>query len=215
MKYKYLVFALFPLSLLGACTNTAPAPSSEQKDSSEKDSSEISSDPSSDSSESISSSEEPPTPEDPRPDLFIRDDVGYQEEIPELSSYSPTLFTASSFATSKTESLGEGVRLDTNTFNLNNGHNVVANTIYVDLNKASIRTNYSSSKAVVNQSIIDFNSKNEQKAIAGINADFFGTVSVNAYVKDNVIIKDSHNDNGIYDYKDLNAESNLFKYLSW
>lgn len=207
MKYKYLVFALFPLLLLGACNNTTPAPSSEQKDSSsEKESSDVSSDPSSDSSESSSSSEEPPTPEDPRPDLFINDDVGYQEEIPELSSYSPTLFTASSFATSKTESLGEGVRLDTNTFNLNNGHNVVANTIYVDLNKASIRTNYSSSKAVVNQSIINFNNKNEQKVVAGINADFFGTVSVNAYVKDNVIIKDSHNDNGIYDYKDLNAD---------
>ena len=209
MKNKYLVFTLFPLLLLGACGSKAEAPSSEQKDpsSSEQETSDISSESSSESSESSSSSEEePPIPSDPRPDLFIKDDVGYQEEIPELESYSPSLFTESSFATEKTESLGEGVRLDTNTFKLNNGHKVVANTLYVDLNKASIHTNYSPSKAVVNQSIVDFNNKNEKKAIAGINADFFGTLSVNAYVKDNVIIKDSHNDNGIYDYKDLNAD---------
>ena len=144
--------------------------------------------------------------EDPRPDLFIDDNPGYQEDIPHLDSFSPTLFSKSSFTTDKSETLSEGVRLDTNSFNLNNGHKVIANTLYVDLTKASIRTNYSSGKAVVYQSILDFESKNEQDVIAGINADFFGSISVNAYVKDNLIIKDSHNDNGIYDYTNLDAD---------
>ena len=148
----------------------------------------------------------PPGPTDPRPDLFIKDDIGYQEEIPHLESFSPTLFDATSFETSRTENLSDGVKLDTNTFNLNNGHEVTANTIYVDLEKASIRTNYSSGKAVVYQSILDFENENDNKVIAGVNADFFATVSVNAYVKDFEIIKDSHNDKGKYDYTDLDAD---------
>lgn len=139
---------------------------------------------------------------------YIRNDNIYQKRIPHLDEFSPSLFDKNSFTTFKTEILGDGVKLDTNIFYLNNGHKVIANTIYVDLNKASIRTNYSPTKSVVYQSILDFNNKNKgsNQVLAGINADFFGLTCVNAYIKDNIIIKDSHNDNNCYDYKDLNAD---------
>ena len=148
----------------------------------------------------------PVTPTDPRPDLFLDDDPGYEETIPTLSSFTPTRFSANSFSTTKSENLGEGVRLDTNQFNLNSGKKVVANTLYVDLTKATIKTNYNSAKATVYQSIQDFESKNKNQVIGGINADFFGSNSVNAYVKDNQIIKDSHNDNGVYDYTNSTSD---------
>ena len=187
MKKKLSLFLVLPLFILGGCNNSnAP----------------IGDDP--------ITPVDPPTPgpaeTDPRPDLFLLDSVGYQEDIPHLESFSPTLFDSSSFGTTKSEDLSSGVRLDTNSFTLNNGHKVTANTIYVDLEKASIKTNYNPARETVYKSILNFEKDNEQEVISGINADFFGTTLVNAYVKDNKIIKDSHNDNGSYDYQDPNAD---------
>lgn len=198
-KLSFLIFV--PFLVLTSCSKQEQPSSTDKSEESSSEKTEESTEP---TCETTSSSES--EKEDPRPDLFISDNPGYQETIPHLDEFNPTLFTKSSFATSKSEELGDGVRLDTNTFNLNSGHRVIANTLYVDLTKASIRTNYSAAKATVYQSILDFENKNEQEVIAGINADFFGSICVNAYVKDNQIIKDSHNDNGIYDYTDPSAD---------
>ena len=46
-----------------------------------------------------------------------------------------------------------------------------------------------------------------KKVYAISNADFFGgTIPCNAFVKDGIIVKDSINDNGSYDYTDENAD---------
>lgn len=187
MKNKLSLLLVLPLFVLGGCNNQTPSSNPE-----------VQVDP--------PVPVDPSTSTDPRPDLFLLDSVGYQEDIPHLESFSPTLFDSSSFETTKSEELSNGVRLDTNSFALKNGHKVTANTIYVDLEKASIKTNYNPAREVVYKSIVSFEKDNEQKVIAGINADFFGATAVNAYVKDNKIIKDSHNDNGSYDYHDLNAD---------
>ena len=108
------------------------------------------------------------------------------------------------------EALGDGVNHLTYTFNLNNDRKVAAHILEVDLTKASLETNYAESGiATPYDQMIDYEEKSGKKAMAVVNADFFATgsgISVNAYGKDNLVIKASHNDNGIYDHEEVGAD---------
>lgn len=146
---------------------------------------------------------------EPRPEEFLTNTL-FEEDIPELEEFTPTLFKEDTLVKTNEESLYDGVNLITYSFNLNNDNIVIATTLEVDLTKADIRTNYSpgASDTLFNQ-MNNFQSMNKDvDVIAGINADFFarGGTSVNAYIKDYQIIKSSHNDKGIYDYTNLDAD---------
>ena len=146
---------------------------------------------------------------EPRPEEFLTNTL-FEEDIPQLEEFTPTLFKEDTLSKTNEESLYDGVDLITYSFNLNNDNKVIATTLEVDLTKADIRTNYSPGAAdtLYNQ-MNNFQSMNEDvDVIAGINADFFarGGTSVNAYIKDYQIIKSAHNDKGIYDYTNLDAD---------
>lgn len=189
MKRRYYLLPLF-LLVLSSCNG----PSNESI---------------SESEESVIESIESETPRDPRPDLFLSNDL-YEEEMSPLGDFTPTLFDEDSLTISNNTSLSDGVNLIEYTFNLKNGNKVKASTVEIDLLKADVRTNYSvGASSNLYSQMIDFENKNEDvEVLAGINADFFapGGNSVNAYVKDNQIIKSGHNDKGIYDYTNLDAD---------
>ena len=186
MNKIYYIFPLFTL-LLSAC-NAPTSPS--QSESESKD------------SESV-------VPSDPRPDEFLETSL-YTETMSPLGDFTPTTFNESSLSVMERETLSEGVEFINYTFTLNSGNKVIASTIEVDLTKADIRTNYSvGASSVLYTQMNDFQNKNQDvTVIAGINADFFarGGSSVNAYIKDDIVIKSGHNDNGLYDYTNLNAD---------
>lgn len=130
------------------------------------------------------------------------------------TSYIPDLFDAAS-ATYTVEKLGEGVHLVKNQFTLKNGNVCVVYATEVDLTKADIVAGtagnktwgYSWNKAVPYAQSQAWEEDNAGRTVlASVNADFFGSFSVNAFVKDGVILKASHNDNGSYDYTDLSAD---------
>ena len=153
------------------------------------------------------SSSSPTEPESAYPALFSSTSPGYKKPMASLENYSPSLFDGTSFVKNSSVALGDGVDHIEYNFNLNNSHKVTADVIEVDLTKASIATNYSVGKACVADSIADYESNNDQKVLAGSNGDFFGgSSSVNAYIDNQQIIKNSHNDNGSYDYTDLDAD---------
>lgn len=146
-------------------------------------------------------------PISPYPSFFTSEAPGYQKTMSNLAEYTPTLLDKNSLIQESTSALGDGVDYYKYHFNLNNSHKVIANVLKIDLEKASIDTNYSTGRACVSDSITDYEAHNESKVIAGANADFFGgSSSVNAYIKDQKIIKSGHNDNGSYDYTDPAAD---------
>jgi len=156
-----------------------------------------------------------PTP-DPQPDpinetVFDKENPGNNKEYPsELSSFTPSLFDKDSFKEENNISLGNGVNHKKYTFNLNNENKVEADVIEVDLTKATITSNYSSSGvATPYKQLEDYESSTNKKVMAIANGDFFATgygPCVNAYVNDSNIIKEGHNDKGIYDYTNLDAD---------
>ncbi len=105
--------------------------------------------------------------------------------------------------------LGEGVHLVKNTVVKKDGKTSVVWAVEVDLTKAGIVAGTKDNKTE------DFNFVKDvpyqmaqawEQATGGhvytsLNADFFGAYCVNAFVKDGIIIKDGHNDNHNYDYK--------------
>ncbi len=121
-----------------------------------------------------------------------------------LEKFTPTLFKEDSLSIIETNILGDGVSEDVYSFSLNNGNEVRAHTISVDLTKAKLTTNYASEGiATPYEQMLDYESKTNKKVMAITNADFFATgvgTSVNAYATNNKVIKASHNDNGIYDH---------------
>lgn len=130
-----------------------------------------------------------------------------------LGKFNPSLFDEDSFKVSKKTDLADGAYVDKITLNLNNGNHVIVNTVNVDLNKVSIKAGTAKNstqiitKATPYQQVLDYEKANENETVlAAVNADFFGSMPINAFVKDGVIIKDSHNDNGIYDYKNEKAD---------
>jgi hypothetical protein len=151
----------------------------------------------------------PPVPE--TVNIFENSAPGNNKQYPDnLDSYAPTLFSKASFKEDSSLDLGTGVVNKTYSFNLNSGNKVIANTIEIDLKKAAIDTNFSKTGvSTLNNQLQDFELSENKKVTAIMNADFFATgsgTSVNAYAKNNEIIKSAHNDNGIYDYTDLTSD---------
>ncbi len=130
-----------------------------------------------------------------------------------LPEHAPTTFDSSTINMTELE-IAKGVVTKTYTFTKNNGKKSEVVVTEIDLTKANIaagtKDNSLSSlaKATPYNQLLAYEQANpNHKVVAAINADFFGgTSSVNAFVKDSVIIKDSHNDNGIYDYTNLSAD---------
>ena len=127
-----------------------------------------------------------------------------------LSEFVPTLFSGSSVKKDSSIELADGLINTKYSFNLNSSKKVIASTLEVDLTKVSIATNYSKTGvSTLYSQMNDFKISEGKEVYAIMNADFFATgsgTSVNAYVKNNQIIKDSHNDNGIYDYTNSTAD---------
>lgn len=130
-----------------------------------------------------------------------------------LTEHEPTKFVKSSIQYN-TINICDGVNQHKYTFKTNNNNDSAVVVTEVDLNKAHIAagtTNNSVSsisKSTPIKQVEAFEKDNSNsKVVAAVNGDFFGGSSpVNAFVKDSVIIKDSHNDKGIYDYTNLNAD---------
>ena len=187
MKKTFYLFPLLTLVLTGCGTSNNPSLPSESESESESISEYV----------------------DPRPDEFLETHL-YEESMNTLGEFTPTLFDESSLTQTENTTLSDGVTLIEYNFSLNNGRNVIATTIEVDLTKADARTHYSPGAAdVLYTQMTNFQQINtDVDVIAGINADFFGRggTCVNAYVKDYTVIKSAHNNNGIYDYTNLNAD---------
>lgn len=131
----------------------------------------------------------------------------------ELTPHTPTTFDENSVITSSKE-ICQGVVQNTYDFTLNSGKKSRVVITEVDLNYASIeggtynnKTSFSTLSTVVSQAQAFEEDNPNYTVIAAINADFFGNgKSVNAFVKESIIIKDGHNDNGSYDYTNINAD---------
>lgn len=143
---------------------------------------------------------EKPKPE-PEPEPF---------KVEYRANYMPKLFSG---ATNEFSALSEneGAMLVANTVTKSNGDVCVVYAIEVDLNKVDIHAGtkdnmtfgYTPGKAVPYAQSQAWEEATGGHVYASVNADFFnpGTgVNVNAFVKDGVIIKAGHNDNGGYDY---------------
>lgn len=134
--------------------------------------------------------------------------------------YTPTSFSTESLSYTVTKS-GDGVRIVANSYKLNNGDSVVVYATEVDLSKADVRAGCNEDdpakafdkKGVPYQQMTAWeNNHPGQKVLVATNADFFanqqggGAININAFVKDGIIVKDGHNDNNLYDYKDLKSD---------
>lgn len=133
-------------------------------------------------------------------------------KIDTLSEHQPTTFVESS-VNYTTSNLCDGVNQYSYTLTKNNDKKSKVMVTEVDLTKASITAGTNENKV---SSITKSNPYSQIQAfltdnpnydvISATNADFFGTNPVNAFVKDSIIVKNGHNDNGIYDYTDLSAD---------
>ena len=157
----------------------------------------------------------PPTPNEPTITCPVCKELPTKEfiKIENLIPHSPTTFDISSVQMSETK-IVDGVIQQKYNFIKNNGKKSEVVVTLVDLTKANISAgtaNNSISSLVkdtpYNQLLAYEQANPSYKVVAAINADFFGGTSpVNAFVKDSVIIKDSHNDKGLYDYTNLSAD---------
>lgn len=126
--------------------------------------------------------------------------------------YTPLLFSDVSFTE---EELVEGVVLFTYTIKKANGDTTIIREVEVDLSKATIKAGTNSNQSIgfnynkvtPYQAGVSYSNITGKAVYATLNADFFGSTCVNAFVKDGFIVKASHNDNGNYDY--LNTSSDV------
>ena len=144
---------------------------------------------------------EQPTTEEP---VYVYDEnfdfegLGYNvpqvEQKEELKPYDPTTFDVSSYQIIESKQLGEGVELVVANFNLNSGANVTPYCVVVDLNKANVVagsynnttsvTDFTTLSVPIKQAIAWKQANPGKKFYAVTNADFFGSTTVNAFVKD-------------------------------
>lgn len=144
---------------------------------------------------------------DPRPSSFRDGGEVYEEEMHALGEFTPTRFKGDTLKIDSTKDLADGVKLKCYSFDLNSGNHVKAEVVEIDPSKAEIRSSYHPAKEVVYTQMQAYDAAHEDiKILAGLNADFFGSTCVNAYVQDGVIVKSAHNDKGIYDYTNLDAD---------
>ena len=161
-------------------------------------------------------STEQPTTEEP---VYVYDEnfdfegFGYNvpkvEQKEELQPYNPTTFDVSSYQIIESKQLGEGVELVVANFNLNSGANVTPYCVVVDLNKANVVagsynnttsvTDFTTLSVPIKQALAWKQANPGKKFYAVTNADFFGSTTVNAFVKDGKILKSAHN----YDLNDV------------
>lgn len=123
------------------------------------------------------------------------------ETMSKLPNYVPTTFNSSTYKTTTTK-ISDGVEMVVAEYNLNNGSAVKPYCIVVDLNKANIVAgsyNNVTDSSFANRSVPYDQAQAWQKAnpdkefLAVTNADFFGSTTVNAFVKDGVVLKSAHN----------------------
>ena len=157
-----------------------------------------------------SGGEDPPItdPDDGKPDDGKPD---VPEEKPFSVSYRAG-YTPSNFAAdvkNEVTELGAGVHLVKNTVVKTGDITSVVWAVEVDLEKANIvagtkdnvADGFNWAKAAPYQTALDWENATGGHVYTSLNADFFGSYCVNAFVKDGVIVKDGHNDKGNYDYK--------------
>lgn len=126
--------------------------------------------------------------------------------------YTPTLFSNATYLENK---IVDGLTLFTYTVTKANGDTCVIRSLEVDLTKVDIKAGtknntsvgFDYSKTTPYLAGTAYKEATGKDVYATLNADFFGSVCVNAFVKDGFIIKASHNDNNNYDY--LNAASDV------
>ena len=129
------------------------------------------------------------------------------------NDYSLTKFDKSSVTYTATQVVDGLIMVET-LIAKNNGDIVKFYTLEVDLEKVNIKagtknntTSYDQlAKEVPARQASAYEKATGKQVYAYLNADFFGSKPVNAFVKDGIIVKDSHNDNLNYDYKDLSAD---------
>lgn len=139
-------------------------------------------------------------------------------EVTYRKGYTPERFSG---VTSEVTELADGVYLVANTMTLTKGSmkdkTSVVYTVEVDLGKANVvagtkdnaTTDFDWGKTAPYRMAQSWESATGGQVYASINADFFGSKSVNAFVKDGVIIKDSHNDTGVpgnYNYTNTSVD---------
>ena len=130
-------------------------------------------------------------------------------------SYAPVYFEKSGVSYEENV-LCDGLTLYKNSLTIkSDGRNVVVYSLEIDLTKVNISAGTKDNaldftgKAVPSEQAAAFEKATGKTVWAAINADFFGgnpVKPVNAFVKDGVIVKNSHNDNGNYDYTDDSSD---------
>ena len=129
-----------------------------------------------------------------------------------IEDYTPKLFTD---VTYDETILTDGVVLYTYTVKKANGDTTIIREVEVDLEKVTIKagTNgnqsigFDYSKTTPYAAGENYSNLTGKDVYATLNADFFGSTCVNAFVKDGFIVKAGHNDNENYDY--LNTASDV------
>ncbi len=140
------------------------------------------------------------------------------EPAPEITisyrnDYTPTRFDKDS-VTYEAEHITDGLVMVKNTLKKNNDKITVVYTLEVNLAAVNIVAGTKDNTTDLSTLTKELPSKQAQAyetatgktVYAYLNADFFGSYPVNAFVKDGVIVKDGHNDNGGYDYTNLNHD---------
>lgn len=128
-------------------------------------------------------------------------------------NYTPTKFDKTSVSY-EAKKITDGFVLVKNTLTLSNGNVCEVYALEVDLNKVAIVAGTKNNANVLSELQKEvpvkqaeaYETATGKTVYASLNADFFGTYPVNAFVKDGVIVKDGHNDNGAYDYKNDAAD---------
>lgn len=132
-----------------------------------------------------------------------------------LDVFTPQKFNAATWSVERNDELADGANLVVVNLELNSGRQVEANILEVDLKKSvdivagsyNNMTTLTGKKQNLYGQIQAYENMNpDKKVIGATNADFFGNFPVNAFVKDNMILKDAHLDNGGYDYTNTNND---------
>lgn len=130
-------------------------------------------------------------------------------EIEYNTSYAPVYFDGGSVTNTVTR-LEDGVYMVANRVTLNNSTVAIVYTIEIDLSKAEIhagtvsnkRSNWYPETATPYSMMTAYEKDSGKKALATVNADFFGATCLNALVKDGCILKDGHTITSTEDYED-------------
>lgn len=132
-----------------------------------------------------------------------------------LTEYHPTRFQEDSWNVVSSDSLADGADLVKVSLKLNDGSKVIANVMESDLTKSvkiesgtydNLPSATGKKQPLYGQIQAYEIDHPDRKVVAATNADFFGNFPVNAFIKDDIIVKDAHNDNGGYDYTNTNYD---------